>query len=324
MGMRKISYLQAINEALREELRRDPKVFMMGEDIQFGVFGHAVELFDEFGPERVRNTPISEAGFVGAGIGAAACGMRPIVDIMFGNFMYVAMDQLANQAAKLRYMSGGQVSFPIVFHVLIGAMGSVAAQHSDHPVAPFANTPGLKIVLPSTPYDAKGLMKSAIRSDDPVIFFTEVALGWLMDQVPEEEYLVPIGKGEVKREGTDVTVVAVGCTLPQALSAAEELEREGISVEVVDPRTIVPLDRDVILNSARKTGRVVVSEDAPRFCSFASEISAIVSEELFSHLRAPVKRVTREHLPVPFSQPMERFILPNEEKIASAVRATLS
>ncbi len=321
--MRKITYIQAVNEAFREEMRRDPKVFIMGEEVKVGVLGQTEGLFEEFGEEKVRNTPISEQGFVGAGIGAAGSGMRPIVDFMFGNFMYVAMDQLANQAAKLRYMSGGQVNFPMVFYTTTGDMGSTAAQHSDHPVAPFVNMPLLKIVLPSTPYDAKGLLKSAIRDDNPIIFFEEVTLGGIKGDVPEEEYLISIGKGDIKRSGKDVTVVAVGCMAPQALSAAEKLQKEGISVEVADPRTIVPLDKEIILNSVKKTGRLVICEDAPRLCSFASEVSATISEDGFSYLKAPIKRVTREHVPLPFSSPMTEFVLPNESKIIDAIKEAL-
>lgn len=322
--MKTINFVQAINEALREEMRRDEKVILMGEDIQLGVFGQTAGLTEEFGVERVRNTPITEPGFVGAGLGAAASGLRPVVDIMFGNFMYIAMDQLLNQAAKLRYMSGGQVSFPIVYYATIGAGGGAAAQHSDHPVAPFVNTPLFKSVIPSTPYDAKGLLKSAIRDNNPVIFFEEIALGPMQQEIPEEEYLIPIGKGDVKREGKDVTVVAIGCMVPQALSAAEKLEKEGINVEVVDPRSLYPLDKEIIINSVKKTGRVVITEDTTPLCSFTSEVAAILAGEAFQYLKAPIMRVTREHVPVPFSPPMEKYVLPNEEKITEAIKKITS
>jgi len=322
--MKTITYVQAINEALREEMRRDSKVFLIGEDVSIGAFGQTAGLVQEFGPERVRNTPISEPGFTGAGVGAAASGLRPVVDIMMGNFMYVAMDQFLNQMAKLRFMSGGQVNFPVTVHAPIGAGGGAAAQHSDHPVVPFVHNPILKVVLPSTPYDAKGLLKSAIRDDNPVIFFEETTLGPMKQEIPEEEYLVPIGKGDIKRGGNDVTIVAVGCMVPQALSAAEKLQAEGISVEVVDPRTLVPLDKEIILNSIKKTGRLVVTEDDTPMCSFASEVMAIAAEEGFSYLKAPVRRVTRVNVPIPFSPPMEKFVLPNEEKIIKAVKEVLS
>jgi len=322
--MKTITYVQAINEALREEMARDKTVIVMGEDVRASVFGATGGLLKEFGPDRVRDTPISEPGFTGAGVGAAASGLRPVVDIMMGNFMYVAMDQFLNQMAKLRFMSGGQVNFPVTVHAILGAGGGAAAQHSDHPVSYFVHTPIFKVVLPSTPYDAKGLLKSAIRDDNPVIFFEETTLGPMKQEIPEEEYLVPIGKGDIKREGNDVTIVAVGCMVPQALSAAEKLQAEGISVEVVDPRTLVPLDKEIILNSIKKTGRLVVTEDDTPMCSFASEVMAIAAEEGFSYLKAPVRRVTRENVPIPFSPPMEKFVLPNEEKIIKAVKEVLS
>lgn len=322
--MKTLNFVQAIREAFREEMERDKTVIVIGEDVEVGAFGATTGLVKEFGPDRVRNTPISESGFTGTGLGASASGLRPVVDIMMGNFFYVAMDQLLNQAAKLRYMSGGQVKFPITYHTVIGAGGSMAAQHSDHPVSYFVHTPIFKVVIPSNPYDAKGLLKSAIRDDNPVIFFEETTLGPMKQEIPEEEYLVPIGKGDVKREGKDVTIVAVGCMVPQALSAAEKLQAEGISVEVVDPRTLVPLDKEIILNSIKKTGRLVVSEDDTPMCSFASEVMAIAAEEGFSYLKAPVRRVTRENVPVPFSPPMEKFVLPNEEKIIKAVKEVLS
>ena len=322
--MKTINFIQAINEALREEMARDKTVIVIGEDVRASVFGATGGLVKDFGPERVRDTPISEPGFTGAGVGAAASGLRPVIDIMMGNFMYVAMDQFLNQMAKLRYMSGGQVNFPITVHASIGASGGAAAQHSDHPVVPFVHYPIFKVVIPSNPYDAKGLLKSAIRDDNPVIFFDEATLGPMKQEIPEEEYLLPIGKGDVKREGKDVTLVAVGCMVPQALSAAEKLQAEGISVEVVDPRTLVPLDKEIILNSVKKTGRLVVTEDDTPVSSFASEVVAIVAEEGLSYLKAPVKRVMRVNVPIPFSPPMEKFVLPNEEKIIKAVKEVVA
>lgn len=322
--MKTVTFVQAINEALREEMARDKTVIVMGEDVRASVFGATGGLVKDFGPERVRDTPISEPGFTGAGVGAAASGLRPVIDIMMGNFLYVAMDQLLNQAGKLRFMSGGQVDFPLTIHATIGAGGGAAAQHSDHPVAPFVHYPIFKVVIPSNPYDAKGLLKSAIRDNNPVMYFEETTLGPMKQEVPEEEYLVPIGKGDIKREGKDVTIVAVGCMVPQALSAAEKLQAEGISVEVVDPRTLVPLDKEIILNSVKKTGRLVVTEDDTPMCSFASEVMAMAAEEALSYLKAPVKRVTRANVPVPFSTPMEKFVLPNEEKIIKAVKEVVA
>ncbi len=322
--MKTITFVQAINEALREEMARDKTVILIGEDVELGAFGQTRGLVEAFGKDRVRNTPISEPGFTGAGVGAAASGLRPVVDIMMGNFLYVAMDQLLNQAGKLRFMSGGQVDFPLTIHATIGAGGGAAAQHSDHPVAPFVHYPIFKVVIPSNPYDAKGLLKSAIRDNNPVMYFEETTLGPMKQEVPEEEYLVPIGKGDIKREGKDVTIVAVGCMVPQALSAAEKLQAEGISVEVVDPRTLVPLDKEIILNSVKKTGRLVVTEDDTPMCSFASEVMAMAAEEALSYLKAPVKRVTRANVPVPFSTPMEKFVLPNEEKIIKAVKEVVA
>ncbi len=322
--MKTVTFVQAINEALREEMARDKTVIVIGEDVRASVFGATGGLVKVFGPERVRDTPISEPGFTGAGVGAAASGLRPVIDIMMGNFMYVAMDQFLNQMAKLRFMSGGQVNFPITVHASIGAGGGAAAQHSDHPVVPFVHYPIFKVIIPSNPYDAKGLLKSAIRDDNPVIFFDETTLGPMKQEIPEEEYLLPIGKGDIKREGKDVTIVAVGCMVPQALSAAEKLQKEGISVEVVDPRTLVPLDKEIILNSVKKTGRLVVTEDDTPMCSFASEVMAIAAEEALSYLKAPARRVTRENVPIPFSPPMEKFVLPNEEKIIKAVKEVLS
>ena len=312
--MKEIIYMQALNEARYEEMARDPKVFIMGEDIH-----NTEELVEAFGIDRVRGCPISESAFSGAAVGAAALGYRPIVWLMFGAFVYVAMDQIVNQAAKLRFMTGGQMKLPIVYWVPIGSGFNAGAQHSDHPLALLANSPGLKVVLPSTPYDAKGLLKAAIRDDSPVIFFEEQMLGMTSGEVPEEDYIVPIGKGDIKREGTDVTVVAIGAMVPRALTASRKLQREGISVEVVDPRSLVPLDKELILESVKKTGRLIILEDTPPICSVASEISAVVAEEGFSLLKSPILRVTREQVPVPFSPRLENAVLPNERKMIDAV-----
>jgi pyruvate/2-oxoglutarate/acetoin dehydrogenase E1 component len=318
--MREITYIQAINEALREELRHDPRTFVMGLDVWVGAFGATSGLTDEFGAERIRNAPISEAGYAGAGVGAAMAGMRPIVEIEFASFFYCCWDQVCNQAAKLRYMSGGQADIPITFRTVYGALGQAAAQHSETVYAQFMSVPGLKIVTPSGPYDMKGLLKSAIRDNNPVIVFEHMGLGRSREAVPEEEYLVPIGKGAVKREGKDVTVVAVGLMVSKALAAAKTLEKEGISVEVVDPRTLVPLDEDIILNSVAKTHKLLVVDEGHLRGGAAAEIVAVVADKGFDSLDAPIKRLTAPDVPVPFSPPLEQFVLPNDTKIVAAVK----
>ncbi len=321
--MREISYIQAINEALREELRRDPRTFVMGLDVWVGAFGATSGLTDEFGPERIRNAPISEAGYAGAGVGAAMAGMRPIVEIEFASFFYCAWDQVCNQAAKLRYMSGGQADIPITFRTVYGALGQAAAQHSETVYAQFMSVPGLKIVTPADPYDMKGLLKSAIRDNNPVLVFEHMGLGRSRGQVPEEEYLVPIGKGAVKREGKDVTVVAIGLMVSKALAAAKALEGEGISVEVVDPRTLVPLDEETILNSVGKTHKVLIVDEGHLRGGAAAEIAAVIADKGFDLLDAPVKRLTAPDVPIPFSPPLEKFVLPNDTKIGVAVKELL-
>jgi pyruvate dehydrogenase E1 component beta subunit len=315
-------FLQAINQALREELRRDEKVVLIGEDVHTGTFGETKGIFEEFGPERVVSTPISESGFTGAAVGAAIGGLRPVVEFMTSDFMFVAMDQLVNQAAKTRYMTGGQATIPVTFMAL-NMGGGAAGQHSDNTAAYFVHTPGFKVVMPSTPYDAKGLLKAAIRDDNPVIYFMEFKLFMNRQEVPDEDYTVPIGQGIVRREGKDVTIVGAGYSNYLALQVAEKLANEGISVEVVDPRTLSPLDEDVILKSVAKTGRLVVCDDDWRQCSFASEVSAIVAEKGFDYLKAPIVRVTRAQVPVPHSPMLEREMLPSEEKLMNAVRAVL-
>jgi len=306
-------------------MHRDETVFLMGEDVAAGVMGKTAGLIDEFGPERVRNTPLAEGGFVGSAVGAAAAGMRPIIEIMFWNFIFVTMDQIVNQAAKMRYMFGGQVKLPIVVRGLSGLTSGSAAQHSDSPHGMLMNVPGLKIVTPSTPYDAKGLLKAAIRDDNPVLFFEAGQLGRLSGAVPEDEYLVPLGVADVKREGSDVTVVAIGAMVPDALTVAEELSGDGISVEVVDPRTLVPLDKEAIIASVKKTGRLVVADEAPRTCGAAAEIAALVveDEDAFGYLDAPIQRVTRQQVHIPFSPPMENFVIPNAGSIKMAVQNVL-
>lgn len=320
--MSQLMFLQAINQALREELRRDEKVILMGEDVHTGTFGETKGIFEEFVPERVMSTPISESGFTGTAVGAAIGGMRPVVEFMVSDFMFVAMDQLVNQAAKTRYMTGGQATIPVTFMAL-NMGGGAAGQHSDNTAAYFVHTPGLKVVMPSTPYDAKGLLKSAIRDDNPVIYFMEFKVFMNREEVPDEDYTVPIGKGIVRREGKDVTIVGAGYANYLAMQVAEKLAGEGVSVEVVDPRTLTPLDEDVILGSVAKTGRLVVCDDDWRQCSFASEVSAVVAEKGYVYLKAPIRRVTRAQVPVPHSPVLEREMLISEEKLIKAVKEIL-
>ncbi len=320
--MRKITYREALKEALREEMRRDPRVFLLGEDIaQFGGSYKVTQgLLDEFGPERVRNTPISEAAIVGAAVGAALTGMRPVAELMYVDFSGIAMDQIANQAAKNRYMFGGKALVPMVLRTQGGAGRSSAAQHAQSLEAWFIHIPGLKVVMPATPYDAKGLLKTAIRDDNPVIFIEHKLLYPETGEVPEEEYLVPLGVAEVKRAGEDVTVVAHSRMVHLALRAADRLAAEGISCEVVDPRTLDPLDTSTILRSVEKTSRLVILQEAVAQCSFASEVAALVAEEALDCLDAPIRRVTALDTPMPFSPKLERFVLPSEERLIAAVR----
>ncbi len=321
--MRQISFLQAIHEAQAEEMRRDPRVFIMGEDLRTNVFGTAAGFVEEFGPQRVLNTPLSEGGFTGAAAGAAMVGMRPIVDFTIAPFMYVAMDQIVSIVAKSSYLYGGQARVPVVLRANMIYGNSAAAQHSDRPYPMFMGVPGLKIIVPSNPYDMKGLLKSAVRDDDPVLCFEDGKLWGAKGEVPEQEYLVPLGKADIKRQGSDVTVVAIGAMVPQALEAARQLEAENISVEVLDPRSLVPLDREAILSSVKKTGRLVAADVAHRTCSAASEIAAIVAEEAFWDLKGPVMRVTTPDNHLPFSAAMEKGLLPNKDKIMAAIRRTL-
>ncbi len=320
--MREIMFVQAIKEALSDELKRDEKVFLMGEDLNIGTFGQTVGLYNEFGPERVKCTPISESAFTGAAIGAAMSGMRPVVEYMFSNLTYVAMDQLVNQAGKLHYMFGEQVNIPVTFRSLNVGGGS-AGQHCDSSAGYIMRTSGFKVVMPSTPYDAKGLLKSVIRDNNPVFFYEEAKLFMRKGAVPDEEYTVPIGKGDIKREGTDVTVVAVGFAELLAETAAEKLSKENISVEVIDARTLIPLDEDIILNSVKKTGRLVVCIDEQPVGSFTSEVAAMVSGKGFDFLKAPIKRVARENVPVPGSAIMEGYVLLNEDKIIKAIKEVM-
>jgi pyruvate/2-oxoglutarate/acetoin dehydrogenase E1 component len=325
---RLLSYQEAIREALREEMHRDPAVFLLGEDIakHGGAFGVTRTLFDEFGPERVRNTPISENTIVGAATGAALVGMRPVAEIMFVDFSGLAMDQIATQAAKLRFMTGGQCSVPWVLRMPQGggAGKSTAAQHSQSLEVWFAHIPGLKVVLPSTPYDAKGLMKAAIRDDNPVVFLEHKLLYAFKGLVPEEEYILPLSRCEVKRTGTDVTVVASGYMVWHAMVAAAALEPEGVAVEVVDVRTISPLDADTIGASARKTGRVVVVAEACEQYGPANEWAMVAMEQAWDRLRAPIVRVAGRNSPIPFANSLENGVWPGTPDVIEAVRGVMT
>jgi pyruvate dehydrogenase E1 component beta subunit len=333
--MREVFFSQAVNEALRIALRADPAVVLLGEDIAGGagreeqgieeawggILGATKGLYKEFGPTRVLDTPISETGFLGAAVGAAATGLRPVVELMFMDFIGVAFDPLLNQAAKLRYMLGGKARVPLTVRTLIGAGMRAAAQHSQCLYGLTTAIPGLKTVVPSCPYDAKGLLLAAIRDDDPVVFCEHKGLYFTKGPCPEEDYEVPLGRAEVKREGEDATVVAVGKMVHVALEAAERLSDEGLSVEVVDPRTLSPLDEEAILGSLEKTGRLVVVDEAPPRCSLATDVAALAADRGFDFLDAPVKRVNAPHSPVPFSPPLEDAYVPDAARVAEAVRS---
>jgi pyruvate/2-oxoglutarate/acetoin dehydrogenase E1 component len=332
-----LSIAEALRQAIREEMRRDPRVFCIGEDIGIeggfgGAFTVTLGLSDEFGHERILDTPISEEGLVGVATGAAMAGLRPIADVQYGDFLFNAMDQVANQAAKMTYMSGGTVKVPLVIRVPVGAT-SRGAQHAQSLEAFFTHVPGLKVVAPATAYDAKGLLKSAVRDDNPVLVFEHKLLygskgprserGALspIGEVPEEEYLVPIGQGIIRRAGSDVTIVGKLLTLYRALAAAEQLAEQGIEAEVIDPRTLVPLDKELILESVRKTGRLVIVEEDNLTGGWAADTAAIVAEEAFFWLDAPIKRVSAPDTPVPFAPVMEQFYVPTEARIVQAARS---
>jgi len=321
--MRRITYRDALREALREEMLREKTVFLLGEDIGRywqGAFRVTKGLAEEFGDERVRDTPISESAIIGVAAGAAITGMRPVAEIMFGDLSALAMDQIANQAAKMRYMFGGQAKVPVVIRTPFGAGVNIATHHSQSLEAWFMHVPGLKIAIPSTPYDAKGLLKTAIRGDDPVMFFEHKLLYPVEGEVPQEEYTVPFGVADVKRKGKDVTIVATLYMVHKALSAAEMLSKEGIDVEVVDPRTLVPLDKQAIVDSVKKTGRIAIVTEDCKTAGVSAEIAAVVAEEALDYLDAPIKRVAEPDTPIPFSPPLEQFVIPNEKSIVKAVK----
>ena len=319
--MRKIRYADALNEALIEEMARDERVFVIGEDVDLygGVFKLTRHLVERFGPHRVVGTPISEEGFVGLAVGAAMTGLRPVVEIMYMDFIMLAMDQMVNQMAKLRYMSGGQFPMPVTIRAQAGAGTAEAAQHSQSLEAWFMHVPGIKVVMPATVYDAKGLLKSAIRDNNPVVIIENRVLFYEFEEVPEGEWIVPLGKADIARTGSDVTVVATGYTRRKALAAAEQLDGE-ISVEVIDPRTIQPLDLETIVASVRKTGRLLIVHEAPTCCGVGAEIVRQVVAEAFHYLDAPPQVLGGADLPMPFSPPLEQACLPQEATIISAVR----
>lgn len=324
---RLLTYAEALNEALFEEMRRDPSVFVIGEDVAIwgggGIFGVTKGLVDEFGPERVRDTPISENAIAAVSVGAAATGSRPVAEIMYVDFIGLAMDPLVNQAAKMRYMFGGKIKLPLVVRAQQGGGRGNAAQHSQSLEAWFAHIPGLKVCVPSTPYDAKGLLKTAIRDDNPVIFLEHKLLYFIKGPVPEGDYTIPLGVADVKREGSDVTVVGLQVLVNYALEAATELEAEGISVEVIDPRTVSPLDIDTIVASVQKTGRLVIAHQASEQAGIGAEIAARVQAEAFDYLDAPIQRAAGKNVPLPYNEQLERAALPGKEEVIAAIRAIL-
>jgi pyruvate/2-oxoglutarate/acetoin dehydrogenase E1 component len=322
---REITYGQAICEALAEEMERDKNVFLLGEDIgpYGGNFGVTKGLWQRFGEWRVKDTPISESAIIGCALGAAMTGLRPVAELMFGDFIFVAMDQIANQVAKMRYMSGGQVKLPLVVRTTIGGGRSSAAQHSQSIQAYLLHTPGLKVVMPATPEDAKGLLKTSIRDENPVFFLEHKMQYNRKGIVPEEEYTIPFGKGAVRKEGTDVTVVATSACVFLALEAAEILSEEGIQLEIVDPRTIQPFDLETVVNSVMKTKRLVIADEGNETGGITAEIGMRVQSEVFDFLDAPMMRVAARDVPIPFSPPLERYVLPDTQRIIEVVKKIL-
>lgn len=323
--MRELTYREALREAMAEEMERDERVFLMGEEVGHynGAYKVSEGLLDRFGERRVVDTPIAETGFAGVGIGAAMVGLRPIIEFMTWNFSLCAFDQLVNNAAKLRYMSGGQLTLPIVFRGPGGAAHQLAAQHSQVVENFYAYVPGLKVVSPATPYDAKGLLKSAIRDENPIIFIEGEVLYGRKGPVPDEEYVIPLGKGDIKREGTDVTIIAWSKMAHIAQDAATELAKNGIEAEIIDPRTIRPLDEELILQSVKKTNRCVIVEEGWPFAGAGAEIAYRVTNKAFDYLDAPVIRVTGEDVPMPYAKNLEHLVLPNVEKVVTAVKNAL-
>jgi len=323
MPQRQVSYREAISEAIKEEMARDDRVFLMGEDVGIlgGAFGGTRGIYAMFGGERVLDTPISETAIVGFALGAAMAGMRPIVEIMRVDWMTICMDEIVNQTAKMRYLSGGHPEVSLVIRAAAEGGIGLGGQHSQSFEAWFAHVPGLKVVMPSTPYDAKGLLKSAVRDPNPVIFLEPGVLYGVSGPVPEEEYVIPLGEAEVKREGKDVTIVAWGTLLPKTMNAAQTLAEEGIDVEVIDPRTLRPLDIDTIVDSVKKTGKLIVAHEAMKTCGVGAEIAALVQERAFDHLDAPIQRVATPDIIIPVNRSLERFVLPQETTIVETVKS---
>jgi pyruvate dehydrogenase E1 component beta subunit len=319
--MARINYLAAIARAQREALEEDPRVIVMGEDIRANVYGTSPNFLADFGPDRVRNLPISEAGFTGVAIGAAMTGLRPIVDYSYTTFMYLAMDQIVNQAAKNRYMFGGQASIPIVLRAAMWYGASSAAHHSDRPYSMYMNVPGLNIVVPSGAYDAKGLLTAAIRCNDPVLVFEDATLWSSKEEVPDEPYEIPLGRAHIVKEGSDITIVAIAGAVRLAKSAVAALEDQGVSAELIDPRSLVPLDLETIVASVRKTGRLLIVDPANRTCGAASEIAASAGEAAFSSLRSPIRRLTTPDVHIPFSPAMEKPLYPTADRMIDAALA---
>ena len=323
--MQSMTFAQALNSAHKLEMQRDPNIYVAGEDVGTygGIFGVTGGLLDEFGDRRVRDTPITESAIVGTAVGAAAAGLRPVIELMFVDFIGVALDQLYNQAAKMKYMFGGKAKLPIVIRATCGAGMGAAAQHSQCLEAWFMHVPGLKVVMPSTPYDAKGLLISAIRDDNPVVFLEHKMLYATEQDVPEEAYTVPLGQADIKREGEDITVVASGQMVGRALSVAENMAGEGVSLEVIDPRSLSPLDEETILNSVKKTHRLLIVHEEVRFAGSGAEIAAIAAEKAFDYLDSPILRIGAPFTPVPFSPVLEQEFIPSEEKILQAAKELL-
>jgi pyruvate dehydrogenase E1 component beta subunit len=319
--MRQITFAQAISEAVAIEMRKDPDIFIAGEDIVLAPFGSTKGLFEEFGPERVKDTPISETAIMGLGVGAAAAGLRPIVEIMYVDFFGICLDEIANQAAKMRYMFGGKAKIPLVIRAACGAGVRGAAHHSQSLETWVTHIPGLKVVMPSNAYDAKGLLISSIRDNNPVVFLEHKVLYSLKSDCPKGEYTVNLGEAKITRVGKDITIVGWSLMANEILSAAMSLEKENIDAEVIDIRTLVPLDKKTILNSVKKTGRLLIVQEAVKTSGFAGEIAALVSDEVFSYLKSPIKRLTAPDTCIPFSPVLEDAFMPNEKKIISMVKA---
>jgi pyruvate/2-oxoglutarate/acetoin dehydrogenase E1 component len=320
--MTQMTYMEALRDGMRQAMLKDPNVYIAGEDVGAfgGCFGQTGSLFEEFGPKRVIDTPITETAIIGSAVGAASAGLRPIVEIMFIDFMGVCMDEILNQAAKMRYMFGGKAKLPIVIRTPCGAGISAAAQHSQSLEAWFAHIPGMKVVMPATPADAKGLLMSAVADDNPVLYIEHKILLGVKGEVPEGEHYVPIGKATVAREGSDVTIITWSAMVQKALAAAETLDKEGVSAEVLDLRTISPLDKEAILKSVDKTGRAIILHEATLTGGVGGEIAAIIADEGFDYLNAPIKRVAAPDCPIPFSPVLEQAWVPNEEKVIAAVK----